>query len=146
MYAHSAYELCFCDRADWEGCFGQLYNGRTGTPARPMHRSQQPIRIGYTDLVLQLVLTIYGASCTFLELIFPWSWVPNKITEMYRITLQKARSLLFCSKYQENWYLPLLETSELVSHDYCTPRSCTNSQSNFPQLGTQDERSVLQKY
>ena len=34
-----AYKLCFCDRGDWEGCFGQLYNGRTGTPARPMHRS-----------------------------------------------------------------------------------------------------------
>ena len=27
--------------------------------ARPMHRSQHPIRIGYTELVLQLVLTIY---------------------------------------------------------------------------------------
>ena len=69
--ARSAYDLCFCDQADWEGYFGQLFNGRTGTPARPMHRSQQPIRIGYTELVLQLVLTIYGPSCTFLELIFP---------------------------------------------------------------------------
>ena len=44
----SAYELCFYDQADWEGCFGQLYNGRTSTPAWPMHRSQQPIKIGYT--------------------------------------------------------------------------------------------------
>ena len=36
-----------------------------------MHRSQQPIRIGYTELVIELVITIYGPSCTFLELIFP---------------------------------------------------------------------------
>ena len=69
---YSAFELCFCDRAVWEGCFGQLYNGRTGTPARPMHRSQQPIRIGYTELVIESVITVYGPSCTFLELIFPW--------------------------------------------------------------------------
>ena len=48
---------------------------RTGMSTRPMHRSQQPIRISYTELVLQLVLTIYGPSCTFLELIFPWMLV-----------------------------------------------------------------------
>ena len=47
-------------------------DGRTGTPERPMHRSQQLIRIGYTELVLQLVLTIYGPAGTFLELLFPW--------------------------------------------------------------------------
>ena len=68
MYACSACDLCFWDQADCEGCFDQLYNGRTGTPARPMHRIQQSIRIGYTELVLQLVPTIYGSSCTFLEL------------------------------------------------------------------------------
>ena len=72
----SAYELCFCKQADREGCFGQLYNGRTGTPARPMHRSQQPIRIGYTELVI----TIYGPSCTFLELIFPCLYLYTKAT------------------------------------------------------------------
>ena len=48
MCTCSAYELCFCDWADLEGCFGQLYNGCTGMPAQPMHKSQQPIRIGST--------------------------------------------------------------------------------------------------
>ena len=69
--AFGAYELCFCDRTHWEGYFGQLYNGCNEKPAQPMHRSQQPIRIGYTELVIELVITVYGPSCTFLELIFP---------------------------------------------------------------------------
>ena len=64
-------------------CFGQLYNVHTGTPARPMHRSQQPIRIGYTELVLQLVLTIYRPSYTFLELIFPWVLLSQPILMNY---------------------------------------------------------------
>ena len=50
------------------------YNGRTGTPTRPIHRSQQPIRIGYTEFILQLFLTIHGPSCTFLELIGASMW------------------------------------------------------------------------
>ena len=27
-------------------------------PARPMHRSQRPIRIGYTELVIELVINM----------------------------------------------------------------------------------------
>ena len=46
-----------------------------------MHRSQQPIRIGYTKLVLQLVLTMYGPSFTFLELIFPCRKVSPKLPD-----------------------------------------------------------------
>ena len=91
--ACSAYELCFCDRADWEGCFGQLYNGRTGTPARPMHRSQQPIRIGYTELVIELVITICGPSCTFLEIIFP-CWVQCFNTSTIKLIKIHIKSIL----------------------------------------------------
>ena len=82
----SAYELCFCKQADQEGRFGQLYNGLTGMPARPMHRSQQSIRIGYT----KLVITIYGPSCTFLELIFPCTVLTRLVALRHVASLQQT--------------------------------------------------------
>ena len=111
LHSHGAYELCFCDRANWEGCFGQLYNGRTGTPERPMHRSQQPIRIGYTKLVIELVITIYGPSCTFLELIFPC----NKSTRSGWYLHCQSMDYVICIYVYYIHASPALKGTKLVS-------------------------------